>query len=141
MKSKLLLLPLLLTLPSCFLGRTTVDQPLDHQVVAHIRPGMSAGEVIERMGGPNEVVQLGKRSAYLYRYRVDKGTGTWLVLLGMYNEDTRSDRVWFFFDENNKLTHGGSTFQSHRTQFHAFPWTDIYLPEDADEADRERGLK
>lgn len=141
MKSLLVPFSLLLLLPSCFLRRTSINEPVNHETVAAITPGMSAQQVVELMGGPDEVVQLGKRSAYLYRHRVDKGTGTWLILLGLYNEDTRSDRVWFFFDEQNRLSHRGSTFQSHRATFHSLPWTDIYDPEAISEADKERGIK
>ena len=131
----------LLPLPSCFLGRTGINEPLDPAVVRSIKRGTSAAEVVAKMGAPDEVVQLGRRTAYRYSHVVEKGTGSYWILIGLYNEDSRRDMVWFFFDEKQKLTHMGSTFQSHRAGFHAFPWSDIYNSEDAAAADAKRGLK
>ncbi len=102
---------------------------------------MTAGQVVEIMGAPMQVVQLGKRSAYGYSYQVDKGVGTVLVLVNFYNSDTRSDRVWVFFDADQIVTHVGSTFSSHRAQYTIFPYSDIYDEEDAKAADAERGVR
>ena len=135
----LFLLPL--TFTSCFLGNTGVNQPLDPGVVRSIKPGTAAAEVVAKMGAPDEVVQLGRRTAYRYSHTIEKGTGSFWILLGLYNEDNRRDMAWFFFDEDQKLTHMASTFQSHRAGFHALPWSNIYDPEEAAAADKQRGLK
>lgn len=129
---------LLLTLPSCFLGRAGTNEPLDPAVVRSIRPGATDQEVVAKMGAPDEVVQLGRRTAYRYSHTVEKGAGSFWIVLGLYNEDSRRDMAWFFFDEERKLTHVGSTFQSHRAGFHAFPWSDVYDEEDAAAADKAR---
>ncbi len=142
MKTPLLLaLALLSTLQSCFLGRTALNEPLDHEMVNSIQPGTTATEVVAKMGAPDEVVQLGRRTAYRYSYSIDKSTGSYFILLALFNEDTRSDRVWFFFDENQTLTHSGSTFNSHRAQFVMFPGSNIHDPEAARAANAERGIK
>jgi hypothetical protein len=136
MKSPLAFLSLLI-LPACFLGQTSINEPLDHRLVESIEPGATAAQVVAKMGAPDEVVQLGKRIAYRYSYQVDKGTGAYFLLLALYSEDTRSDRVWFFFDENQVLTHVGKTFRSHRASFGTGPSYDDATNQ---AADAERGL-
>jgi hypothetical protein len=138
MKSTALACLFLLSLQSCFLARTGVNEPIDPAVVRSIKPGTSAKEVVAKMGAPDEVVQLGRRTAYRYSHVVEKGTGSYWVILGLYNEDSRRDMAWFFFDENESLTHMGSTFQSHRASFHALPWTDVYDAEDTAADDTAR---
>ncbi len=131
----------LLVLPSCFLGRQAINEPLDPVAVASLQPGVTARDVVAKMGAPDEVVQLGRRTAYRYSFTVTKGTGSWWILLGLYNEDSRRDMAWFFFDEDLRLTHKGSTFQSHRAGFHGVPWSEVYDPADKAAADAVRGLK
>jgi len=129
------------SLSSCFLGRTGTNEPLDPAVVNSLKPGTSAAEVVAKMGAPDEVVQLGRRTAYRYSHVIEKGTGSYWLVLGLYNEDSRRDQAWFFFDEDQKLTHVGAKFQSHRSSFHAIPWSNVYDKEDAAESDARRGLK
>ena len=130
----------LVPLQSCYLTRAAVSEPLDFAVVRSIEPGATAEDVVGKMGAPDLVVQLGKRSAYRYSHTVDKGAGSFMMLLVLYNEDTRSDRVWFFFDENQILTHVGSTFRAHRAGFSMLPNSEIYDVQAAKEADQQRGL-
>lgn len=130
----------LLSLSGCAYFRESNNQPLDPAAVAQIQPGVSdAGDVVRILGAPNQVVQLGNRSAYRYDHAVLKGSALFLVLVGLRGTDTRTDRVWVFFDESDSVTHVGSTFESHRAQY-ALPWSDVHDPEDAQEADEERGL-
>ena len=91
---------LILPLSSCFLGRTGVNEPLDPALVRSIKPGTTAAEVVAKMGAPDEVVQLGRRTAYRYSHTVELGTGSYWLFLGLYNEDSRRDMAWFFFDED-----------------------------------------
>jgi hypothetical protein len=132
---------ILLPLQSCFLSREAINQPLDHEVVGGIKIGTMASEVVTRMGAPDEVVQLGRRTAYRYQFNLTKSATSWWGVLILSNADSRRDTAWFFFDENQRLTHVGSTFESHHTGFHAFPWSDIYDADDAAAADMRRGLK
>ena len=64
------LLALSLTLaPGCLISRTTVDQPLDSAALTALEPGTStAADVVAALGAPDEVVQLGRRSAYRFDY-------------------------------------------------------------------------
>lgn len=118
-----LLLALALTsLSGCFISRKDLRPPLDPDKVAALRPGaMSAAEVVELLGAPTEVVQLGRRSAYRYDHVIEKQSALWLVVIGLRGVDTRSDRVWVFFDESDTLTHVGATLESDDAQYE-LPW-------------------
>ncbi len=128
----------LLLLPSCFVSRSVENEPLSLTRVDQLEPGVTtARQAVELMGAPIDIVQLGKRSAYLYRHTAQKRSGLLLVVVGLFHEDTRSDFVWLFFDENELLSHVGSTFASHRVQY-GMPWNELHDPDDmaADDAER-----
>jgi hypothetical protein len=106
--------------------------------VKRLIPGKTtAQEVVELFGGPTQIVELGNRSAYRYDHTATKGAGLFLLLLIVGNADTRSDRLWVFFDERAILTHYGVTLASHRPQY-AMPWDNIYEQSDIDAADATR---
>lgn len=119
MKRNLCLAVLLLPLLSgCLFSRTDVNAPISRATVERLEPGKhSAADVVRMLGGPAEVVQLGRRSAYLYNHRTQKVTGLWLIIFGIAGDDVRSDRVWVFFDENNVLTHVGATFEASEAEY------------------------
>lgn len=128
--TRTLLLLLLLFLPACALARQETNDPLDARVVNSLEPGKTtAKEVVERLGAPTEVVQLGRRTAYRYDASITKSAGLILLLFNMVAQDTRSDRVWVFFDENDLLTHYAASYATHRAQY-TLPWEDVHEPED-----------
>jgi len=134
---RLIALSLATTLASCGIARQDLNEPIDATIVNQLVPGTTtAREVVERLGGPNEVVQLGKRTAYRYDSSTTKSAVLFLFLVNFGNQDTRQDRLWVFFDENNVLSHFGATYGSHRTQY-AMPWEDVH--EDEDNASRDAG--
>lgn len=129
---------LILLAASCALGRQSTNDPIDAETVAKLKPGVTtAKEVVELLGGPVEVVQLGRRSAYLYSADMTKTAGLILILFNMFHQDTRQDRVWVFFDGNDVLSHYGATYETHRTQY-ALPWEDVHEKADNEARDRER---
>ena len=135
-----LILALAMTLPfaACGIARQDTNEPLDATKVERLRPGTTtAREVVELLGAPTNVVQLGRRSAYLYDATTAKTAVLILVLVNMGNQDSRQDRVWVFFDEEDVLTHYGATFGVHRTQY-ALPWEDVHEPEDNAARDSDR---
>ena len=132
----LLSLPLL-CLFGCALARQEVNEPLDAAAIRSLQPGMTAREVVERLGAPTEVVQLGRRTAYRYDASTAKTAVLLLVLLNIGNQDTRSDRLWLFFDEAEHLTHFGASFATHRTQY-AMPWEDVHEAGDNQSRDADR---
>lgn len=110
----------------CALAHTTINEPLSYAQVQQLEPGTTtAKDAVKILGAPADVVQLGRRSAYRYDHRNSKRAGLFLVLLILFNEDTRTDRVWLFFDENEVLTHLGATFAANQTEY-AMPWTDVH---------------
>jgi len=125
-----LLLPLLtLLLPlatGCALGRSSINQPVPAAALERLVPGKStAADVVAELGAPVDVVQLGKRSAYRFEHQRSKNTGLFLLVVIVFNQDTRQDRVWAFFDENDVLTHFGATLTAKDARY-ALPWQDIH---------------
>ena len=122
-----------LFLTACFVGRTSNNEPLEAASIASLKPGTTtAKDVTAMFGAPVDVVQLGKRSAYLYRHTMEKTTGALVIVVGLFNDDIRSDRLWVFFDARGVLTHYGSTLQAKRTE-RTLPWAELHEEEDEDE--------
>jgi outer membrane protein assembly factor BamE (lipoprotein component of BamABCDE complex) len=135
MNLRSLFLLLLGCLPACAFARQDTNEPLDVAAVRALVPGRTtAREVVEALGAPTDVVQLGRRSAYRYDGATAKSTLLFLLVINFANQDARSDRVWVFFDERDVLTHVGATFAVHRTQY-AMPWEDVH--EEADHRSRD----
>lgn len=112
--------------PSCFVSRSMINEPLKKAEIDRLVPGETkAGEVTAILGAPNEVVQLGTRTAYRYDFSQQKRAGFTLIIVTVLNEDTRTDRVWLFFDKDDLLTHMGSTLQAADTKY-AMPWVDVH---------------
>ena len=88
----------------CFISRSTVNEPLSRPALDGLVPGTTtAKEVVEALGAPSEVVQLGNRTAYRYEFSVRKNAGFSIIVLTFINDDMVSDRVWFFFDSKDVL--------------------------------------
>jgi len=127
MRSSFLALLLWLT-SACAMGRITENEPLDPLSLGSLRPGVTtANEAVQLLGAPDDIVQLGKRSAYRYRYTSTKVAGLSPIplILIFYNVDSRSDRAWLFFDENQVLTHVGVTLEAEKNEY-AMPWEDVH---------------
>jgi outer membrane protein assembly factor BamE (lipoprotein component of BamABCDE complex) len=121
----LALLPLL-TLSSCFMSRSVTNVPLERAKLEQLHPGTTtAKEVVELLGAPTEVIQLGSRSAYRYDFTNLKRAGFTVILFTCLNEDTRADRAWMFFDSKDVLTHMGSTYEGNDARY-ALPWDDVH---------------
>ena len=124
MKRSIAFLSLLTLLPGCFTARTTVNQQLSSEAAAQIAPGTTAAEVVELLGAPTDIVQLGHRSAYLYEFQQTKMTGFLAAVVGFMNSDTRSDRIWVFLGPGGEeVTHVGSSFDADKAQ-NGMPWSE-----------------
>ena len=77
----------------------------------------TADDVTRLLGAPNQVVELGTGSAWLYQAQQGKQMGLWLVAFGAFGQDTRSDRCWVFLDEAGRLTHIGSTLAYDQAEY------------------------
>lgn len=125
MRNALLALTLSLS-TGCAVGRTTDNEPLEANQLQSLQPGKTTAlEVVHLLGAPVDVVQLGRRSAYRYQFTATKRSVLFLLVLNLYNEDTRADRAWLFFDENQVLTHMGTTLDAEDVEY-AMPWEDIH---------------
>ena len=134
---------LALLLPACALGRSAENEPLDKEKIAQLRAGTTTSkQVVELMGAPVDIVQLGHRSAYLYKHTREKSTGVILLVFNALRQDQRQDRLWVFFDEKGTLTHFGSTLEADNTKI-AWPLRDIYKKDEAKTAneDEKQGEK
>ncbi len=120
----LLLLPLLLG--SCFLNRASSGEPFSAEVLSQFDPGKTtARDVVAALGAPTNVVRLNKGSAYVYEHSRGKTAGLFLLVVFVANTDQRADRVWFFFDQNDRLTHMGATLAAGRSEY-SLPWENLY---------------
>jgi len=102
----------------CFISRNTVNTPIDPVAVAALQPNVSTADDVTRLlGAPLEVVQLGRRSAWRFEYELEKRAGLFLILFGTVGSDAQFDRVWIFFDEADRVTHIGATFDSDESEY------------------------
>ena len=117
---------LALATTSCLASRTTINEPLDATQIDVLVPGKTtAAEVLELFGAPMDVVQLGRKSAYRHDFQNTKQAGLFLLVVALINNDTRQDRLWTFYDENDVLTHFGVTFEGEGAEY-ALPWEDLH---------------
>ncbi len=117
-KSLLTYCGILLLLPACVFSQANRHQPLDRDLIEALEPGQStAQDVVRALGAPTEVVQLGRRSAYRYDASVSKNVGLFLILVALHGGDTQEDRAWFFFDEDELLTHRAATLAAKHADF------------------------
>jgi hypothetical protein len=125
MRNLILLALLTVLLPGCLLSRKTQNEPLHGAALAQLVPGRTtAKEAVALLGAPTEVVQLGKRTAYRYDHARTKDAGLVLILVNFYNSDTRADRAWVFFDENDVLTHFAASLHADQASW-AMPWQSV----------------
>ena len=132
------LIGLMFTLGGCFVARTATNDPLDAEAINTLQPGTTtAREVVELLGAPTDVVQLGRRTAYRYDAVTEKSFGLILLVFNAIGHDQRSDRLWVFFDERDVLSHYGASYGTHRTQY-AMPWEAVHEPSDNASRDANR---
>jgi hypothetical protein len=99
-------------------GRGKNFVPFDENALKQVTTGKtSASEVTQLFGPPNKIVKLSNGNAYVYERSIDKGTGLWLVLLTFANFDTQYDRIVFFINNDDVVTHFGSSFNSEAASY------------------------
>jgi hypothetical protein len=100
------------------LDRSAINVPIEPAAVASLQPGTSTADDVTRLlGAPTEVVQLGRRSAWRYEYVMTKRAGLFLLIFSTVGTDTQADRVWVFLDEQDVVSHIGSTFDSKEAEY------------------------
>ncbi|MCK9197073.1 MAG: hypothetical protein M0P16_08835 [Syntrophales bacterium] len=100
------------------IGRNKDYRPFDEQVLTQVKPGQTtAAEVTKMFGAPSQIVKLANGNAYVYDRTLSKATGVWLVLVTMANYDIQHDRIVFFINKNDVVTHYGSSFKTDTAAF------------------------
>lgn len=110
-----LILLIILTMASgcAVIGRGKDFRPIEEKALSQVTPGKtSAAEVMQLFGPPSQIVKLSNGNAYIYDRSLSKATGVWLILVTFANYDTQHDRVVFFFNNQDLVTHYGSSFKS-----------------------------
>jgi hypothetical protein len=127
---RVLLLCVCLLSSGCFFNRGVVNRPIDPLGIAKLEPGKStAADVTAILGAPVNVVQLGRRSAYLYEHVQEKQSAFFIIILTLRGVDRQEDRCWVFFDEENVLTHVASTLQASTSEYNVPPFSFSTDPE------------
>ena len=104
------------------IGRGKNFRPFDQNTLTQVMPGKTtASEVTKLFGAPSQIVKLSNGNAYVFERSVDKVTGLWLVVLTFGNFDTQYDRIVFFINKDDVVTHYGSSFQT-GTASYAMPF-------------------
>jgi hypothetical protein len=103
-------------------GRGKDFKPFDENSLKQVTTGItSASEVTQLFGPPNKIVKLSNGNAYVYERSIEKATGLWLVILTFGNWDKQYDRIVFFINNNDVVTHFGSSFNA-ETASYAMPF-------------------
>lgn len=103
-------------------GRGKDFKPFDENLLKQVATGKtSASEVTRLFGPPNKIVKLSNGNAYVYERSIEKATGLWLVVLTFGNWDKQYDRIAFFINNDDVVTHFGSSFNA-ETASYAMPF-------------------
>jgi hypothetical protein len=103
-------------------GRGKDFVPFDENAIKQVTTGItSASEVTRLFGPPNKIVKLSNGNAYVYERSIEKVTGLWLVVLTFGNFETQYDRIAFFINNDDVVTHFGSSFNA-ETASYAMPF-------------------
>lgn len=126
MKRICFVISILLVLSVCagcaVFGRGKDFKPFDENSLKQVTTGItSASEVTRLFGPPNKIVKLSNGNAYVYERSIEKVTGLWLVVLTFGNWDTQYDRIAFFINNDDVVTHFGSSFNA-ETASYAMPF-------------------
>ena len=112
------LLLLSLLCGSCVMSEMTIGQPLELSAISQLQPNhSSAQDVADLMGAPNQVVELGNKSAWLYEAQKERLAGIFLLVFGTFGQEKQFDRCWVFFDENGLLTHIASSLEASTAEY------------------------
>lgn len=109
----------LLTCTGCFAFGTNKEyQPFNAEQFASIQPGeTTAKEITELFGAPTNIVEMSNGNAFIYQRSISKGTFIWLILLSFGNYDNQTDQVAFFFDNQDVLTHYGTSLNADKASY------------------------
>jgi len=108
------ILLLLLCGNSCaVIGRGQNFRPFDDKTLgSKVQQGKTTAEWSDKIiWSTSQIVKLSNGNAYVYERSVDKVTGLWLLIITFGNFDTQYDRIVFFINKDDVVTHYGSSFK------------------------------
>ena len=114
LRSLAALAAVLLLISGCAaVGKNIEYQSFDPDKLENVTPGRTtAGQVVTLFGAPTQAVELAGGNAYVYERSVSKATGAYFVLISFVRYDQQYDRLVFFFNEDNVLTHYGFSLKA-----------------------------
>ena len=93
-------------------------QAFDSSGLDKLVPGQTtAAETSGIFGAPSQVVKMSNGNAYIYKRSVAKGTALWLLIVSFGNYDKQYDQMVFFFDNNDILTHYGTSLDAQNASY------------------------
>ena len=99
-------------------GKGKDFKPFDPAALSQVTPGVTtAGDVTRLFGPPGKIIKLSNGNAYLYERSTEKVTGLWLIVLTFANWDTQYDRIAFFINPQDVVTHVGSSFNAESASY------------------------
>ena len=114
----ILLLVVFVAAGCAVIGRGRDFRPIEENTLSQVTPGKTtAADVVKLFGPPTQIVKLSNGNAYVYDRSLSKATGMWLVLVTFANYDTQYDRIVFFININDIVTHYGSSFKSNAAAY------------------------
>lgn len=94
-------------------GRSKDFKPFDQNLLSQVVPGRTTSqEITKSFGAPNQVVKLSNGNAYIYTRTLNKSTGLWVVLFTFIDMDSQQDRIVFFLNNNDIVTHYGNSLNA-----------------------------
>ncbi len=115
----IVIVSMIVTWNGCSLmGKSKEYQPFESEGLDRLVVGKTtAKEITENFGAPTRVVKLSNGNAYVYQRAVAKGTAFWFVIVSFGNYDKQYDRLVFFFDEKDTLTHYGVSLHANESSY------------------------
>lgn len=99
-------------------GRGKDFKPFDEDSLKQVTAGKTtAGDVTRLFGPPGKIIKLSNGNAYLYERSIEKATGLWLIVLTFGNWDKQYDRMAFFINNEDVVTHIGSSFNAEAASY------------------------
>ena len=100
------------------IGRGKDYRPLEGKNLQQVTPGKTtAADLMNLFGPPTQIVKLSNGNAYIYDRSLSKATGIWLIFVTFANYDTRHDRIVFFINNQDLVTHYGNSFKSNESSY------------------------
>lgn len=100
------------------IGRGKDFRPIEEKTLTQVTPGKTtAADIMRLFGPPSQIVKLSNGNAYIYNRSLSKATGLWFVVVTFANYDTQHDRIVFFLNHQDLVTHYGSSFKSDTSSY------------------------